>query len=87
MKDSVLEDLSIMISDRLNEAFNQSEEYKEAVCAESDLYEQLKNGISEDNQQLLEQYFEAASATTAVCEAIAYRQALRDFFKVLFIDP
>lgn len=86
MNETINEDLQILMIDRINQAFKKSEEYKEALSAESDLYEELKNKLSEPNQDLLEKYYELCSETKAVCEKISYIQGIRDFVQFLFLD-
>lgn len=46
MNETINEDLEILMIDRINKAFKKSEEYKEAVSAENDIYEELKTKIS-----------------------------------------
>ena len=86
MNETINEDLEILMIDRINKAFKKSEEYKEAVSAENDIYEELKTKISEQNQNLLEKYVELSSETKAVCEKVSYIQGRRDCVHFLFQD-
>ncbi len=86
MNETINEDLEILMIDRINKAFKKSEEYKEAVSAENDIYEELKTKISEQNQNLLEKYVELSSETKAVCEKVSYIQGIRDCVQFLFQD-
>lgn len=85
-KDSILDDLEIIMGDRLNDALNKSTEYQQAITIESNLYELLNSKLPEQYHELLEKYCEALSETTAICEKIAYRQGLRDLTHILFQD-
>ncbi len=86
MNETINEDLEILMIDRINKAFKKSEEYKEAVSAENDIYEELKTKISEQNQNLLEKYVELSSETKAVCEKVSYIRGIRDCVQFLFQD-
>lgn len=84
MKDEFFEKLKTIMVDQLNDAFMKSKEYKLAVSKENSLYEELKNGLSEQQQKLLEEYFILSSETTAICGKIAYRQGMEDLAAMLF---
>lgn len=86
MKDNTFDDLEILMADHLDNALHENTKYKEALSAASEVFEKLKAELTEKQQELLDQYFILSSETTAICEKIAYRQGLRDLFKILFQD-
>lgn len=86
MTDNIYEDLEMIMADRISEAYKKSERYQHAISIENELFEKLQKSLSVQQQELLQQYFESVSATTAICEIISYTQGIRDFVKILFQD-
>lgn len=86
MKDNIFDDLEMIMSDRISIAYSKSEQYQKAISKEKELYEQLNNILTEQQQELLQKYFESASATIAICEKVSYLQGIRDFVKILYQD-
>lgn len=84
MKDNTFDDLELLMADHLDNALHESTEYKESLSAASEVFEKLKAELTQEQQELLDQYFILSGETTAICEKIAYRQGLRDLFKILF---
>ncbi len=86
MSDNTFDILERLMADHLDTALHESTEYKEALSAANEIFEKLKMELTKEQQELLDQYFILSSETTAICEKIAYRQGLRDLFKILFQD-
>lgn len=78
MEEDIFELLDPIITERLSVVYNQDESYKQAMGKEAELYEQLKQKLTEEQGQLLDEYFAAVGATFAICEKITYRQAMKD---------
>lgn len=57
-----------VITERLNNVFSQNKGYKQAVQKESIAYGKLMEGLTENQQKLLEEYFNAVNATVSVLE-------------------
>lgn len=86
MEDNIYDDLEMIISDRISIAYNKSKQYQMAISKEKELYERLQNILTEQQQELLQQYFESVNATIAICEKVSYIQGIRDLMKFLFQD-
>ncbi len=84
MEDNIFDDLEMIMSDRISIAYSKNEQYQKAISEEKELYERLKNILTEQQQELLQLYFESISATTAICEKVSYIQGIRDFVKILY---
>lgn len=84
MEDNIFDDLEMIMSDRISIAYSKSEQYQKAISKEKELYERLENILTEQQQELLQQYFESVSATTAICEKVSYVQGIRDFVKIIY---
>lgn len=84
MEDNIFDDLEMILSDRISIAYSKSEQYQKAISEEKELYERLETILTEQQQELLQQYFESVSATTAICEKISYVQGIRDFAKIIY---
>ncbi|MDE6220843.1 MAG: hypothetical protein K2G51_10540 [Lachnospiraceae bacterium] len=86
MRDTTFDMIENLMADHLDNALHESTEYKEALSAAGEIFEKLKTELTKEQQELLDQYFILSSETTAICEKIAYRQGMRDLFKILFQD-
>ena len=82
MDGDILEDLMPYLTDRLSRAYNKNSEYRQAVENESRIYEQLKEGLTDEQRRQLEGYFSATKETAGVCEKLAYQQGIKDLFSV-----
>mgnify|MGYP001024545296 CR=1 FL=1 len=78
MSDDIFALLEPAITERLGAVFRQSEEYKQAVAEESAVFEQLREGLTEEQKKQLDEYFTLLNATAAVCERLTYRQGMKD---------
>ena len=77
--------LELVITERLNNVFSKDQGYKQAVQEESIAYGKLMEGLTENQQKLLEEYFNAVNATVSVLERLAYRQGMTDLAGILGI--
>lgn len=68
------------VIDRLSRVYSRNNEYKQAVKKESEIYEQLKEELEEEQGNRLEEYFSAAKETAGICEKLAYQQGIKDLF-------
>lgn len=83
MENDIFTALEPVITERLNNVFSQDQDYKQAVQEESIAYGKLMEGLTENQQKLLEEYFNAVNATVSVLEKLAYRQGIRDLAAIL----
>lgn len=86
MKNEFFEDLQVIMVDRINAAEIKDSDYKNALQAESEIFENLMAQLDKPQQKLLEQFYVLSGATTAVCERISYRQGVEDLSAMLFND-
>ena len=84
MDENIFNALEPIMVERMNDAFNKSMEYQQAVAKEGELYENLQGGVAEELRGQLEEYFALSSATTAISEKIAYIQGMKDMAAILF---
>ena len=83
MENDIFTALEPVITERLNNVFSKDQGYKQAVQEESIAYGKLMEGLTENQQKLLEEYFNAVNATVSVLEKLAYRQGIRDLAAIL----
>ena len=83
MENDIFTALEPVITERLNNVFSQDQGYKQAVQEESIVYGKLMEGLTENQQKLLEEYFNAVNVTVSVLEKLAYRQGIRDLAAIL----
>ncbi len=101
MENDILEMLMPCLTERLGEALNQDQSYREAIKTEGLLFEQLKNMMSEElvkdmtidrmenqlkeQKDLLMKYFYAAQISVSIIEKKAYRQGMKDLLELLTV--
>lgn len=73
----------ILLSERLGEELEKNTQYKAAIAKEEALYESLSSCLSEEQQAILKNYFDAANATSYLVESIIYRLGMRDLLSLL----
>lgn len=83
MGNDIFTALEPVITERLNNVFSQDQGYKQAVQEENIVYGKLMEGLTENQQKLLEEYFNAVNVTVSVLEKLAYRQGIRDLAAIL----
>lgn len=87
MSEEIFEELiAPSMLERINKAYVKSDEYKQAIFKESEIYESLKKELTKEQRKKLEEYFIRTSETTAICEKLAYKQGMEDLVDVLGID-
>lgn len=79
----IYERLEVVFSERRGEAFGRSKKFKEYASQEEKLYAKLKEGMTEEQQELLEGYLAAVSSTQAVVETLSYKQGMTDMLAFL----
>lgn len=84
MKDTTFDTLEALMADHLDNALHESTVYQESLSATNKLLEKLKEELTKEQRELFDQYLVSSKETSALCEKIAYRQGLRDLFKILF---
>lgn len=83
MEKSIFKAIQPDLMERLGECYCQDDDYKRSIRRESELSEQLKENLSEEQTALAEEYHSAVSATMCICELLAYRQGMRDMADIL----
>ncbi len=72
----------VLLPERLGEVLQKNERYNAAIDKENRLVEQLENRLNEEQKEIFMKYFDAASATEACVEVIAYRQGMKDLLSL-----
>ena len=80
MEEDVLEALMPYLVDRLSRVYNRNKDYRQAVEKEGRIYEELKEGLTEEQKSQLDEYFAATRVTAEVCEKLSYQQEIKDLF-------
>lgn len=80
MEEDVLEALMPYLVERLGRVYERNKEYRKAIEEENRIYEELKQGLTQEHKSQLDEYFVATKATAGVCEKLSYQQGLRDLF-------
>lgn len=80
MEESILEEFMPYLVDRLGRVYNQDKEYQKAVEKESRIYEELKEGLTEEQRSQLDEYFAATREMAGICEKLSYQQGIKDLF-------
>lgn len=86
MVEKFLESIRPCLTERLGRIYSYSNEYKKSLENETKLAEELKSTLTEEQQELLDKYHIATTATWGTCELLAYRQGMRDFASILGIE-
>lgn len=73
----------VLLSERLGTELKKDSEYKAAIAKEEKLYESLNIGLSESQQNMLKDYFDAASATSSIVEGLIYKLGMKDLLSLL----
>ena len=71
------------LADRAGRTYAQNKEYKESVKKADLIFEKLDESLSEQQAELLEEYFCANNATVAIMERLVYQQGMRDMLVLL----
>ncbi len=79
----IYERLEVVFSERRGEAKRRSSKFRKYASEEEKLYAKLKEGMTEEQQELLEGYLAAVSSTQAVVETLSYKQGMTDILAFL----
>lgn len=80
---NIFEHLEVVFSERRGEAKRRSSKFRKYASEEEKLYAKLKEGMTEEQQGLLEGYLAAVSSTQAVVETLSYKQGMTDMLAFL----
>lgn len=80
---NIYEHLEVVFSERRGEAKRRSSKFRKYASEEEKLYTKLKEGMTEEQRELLEGYLTAVSATQAVVETLSYKQGMTDMLAFL----
>ena len=83
LEKNVWEFIAPYLVDRTGRTYTQSKEYQEAVKKADLIFEELDDSLSEQQAELLEQYFCANNASIAVMERLVYQQGMKDMLVLL----
>ena len=72
----------VLLSERIGEKLKNDIQYKAAISEEQRLYELLNNDLNEEQQNILQNYFDAANTTSAIVESLAYKQGMKDLLSL-----
>lgn len=86
MNEDLLKELEIGIVERLSRVLLVSEEYKQALAKEKTAYERLTKELTEGQQEMLEEYYNATSIVTLLLEKVAYKQGVADLVNFLIAN-
>lgn len=80
---NIFEHLEVVFSERRGEAKRRSSKFRKYASEKEKLYAKLKEGMTEEQQELLEGYLAAVSSTQAVVETLSYKQGMTDMLAFL----
>ena len=72
----------VLMSERIGEELEKNIQYKEAIAKAEELYESLNSRLSGEQQDILKNYFDAASATSSIVESAIYRLGMKDLLSL-----
>ncbi len=82
MEKDILEELMPFVSERLGRVFQRSEDYKQTIEKENEIYEQLREGLTIPQENQLTEYFMAVKVTEGIGEKLAYKQGIKDVISI-----
>lgn len=77
---------SLSVTERLENRYAHSEEYKISLKRERELFTQLQQILNEEQLKIVIEYQTAVSSTTGICEKLAYQQGMRDLISILYSE-
>ena len=86
MGEIILELFEPCVIERLGDAYNRNDRYKKAIEDETILFTQLQKSLTDEQLKMVMEYNNAVSKTLGICEKLAYRQGMRDFAAILYLD-
>ena len=72
----------VLMSERIGEELEKNIQYKEAIAKAEELYEALNSRLNGEQQDILKNYFDAASATSSIVESAIYRLGMKDLLSL-----
>lgn len=72
----------VLMSERIGEELEKNIQYKEAIAKAEELYESLNSCLNREQQDILKNYFDAASATSSIVESAIYRLGMKDLLSL-----
>ncbi len=82
VKKNILDFITPYLSERAGRIYIENEEYKESSQAADLIFEELNQLLTDEQQALLERYFAANNAATALAERLVYQQGMRDMLNL-----
>ena len=83
LEKNVWEFIAPYLADKTGRTYTQNKEYKESVKAADLIFDKLDDSLSDQQAELLEEYFCANNATVAIMERLVYQQGMRDMLVLL----
>ena len=72
----------VLMSERIGKELEKNIQYKEAIAKAEELYEALNSRLNGEQQDILKNYFDAASATLSIVESAIYRLGMKDLLSL-----
>lgn len=73
------------IVEKLTATYEKDETYMELLKQADSIYDKLLEDLTDDQAELLEQYFEATVATTARRDALTYIQGMKNMYNLSIV--
>lgn len=83
MEKNIFEAFQPNIMERLGEIYWGDDGYREALEREKEAAECLKETLTEEQMDMVEQYHIDISSTMGICELLAYKQGMKDMASIL----
>lgn len=70
------------VIDKLAEVYAKDETYQKLLKADDEIYEKLTEELSDEQAELLEQYFESTVESASRKEKLTYMQGMKDMYNL-----
>ena len=82
-KDFMEQIVDLLAADKLAEVYEKDEEYRKRLKEDNLLYGKLKDALTNEQAELLEEYFTSALSSSSRKETLAYTQGMKDLLSFL----
>ncbi|MDE7476475.1 MAG: hypothetical protein K2M91_00755 [Lachnospiraceae bacterium] len=77
---NIIDEMETALMDRIADSLAKSEDYKQSVEQEGKAFDWLKNNLTDEALEKLNEYFTAACSTAYHTQKISYLQGMKDLF-------
>ena len=75
--------VNLIVADKLAEVYEKDEDYQNRLKEDDLIYRKLKDALTDEQVELLEEYFTSALSLSARKETLAYTQGMKDLLSFL----